>query len=79
MILDYKPCRINKCNADFTPNTDETVCQGHKWGLLALWRYMSLELGVNTADIWEAIKNVVVKTIIRCVIGIILLLVMRVS
>ena len=56
---------INKHNADFTPNTDETVCQGHKWGLLALWRYMTLELGLNTECIWESIKDVVVQTIIR--------------
>ena len=56
---------INKHNSDFTPNTDESVCQGHKWGLLALWQYMSMELGVNTEAIWESIKDVVVKTIIR--------------
>ena len=59
---------INKRNADFMPNTDETVCQGHKWGLLALWRYMSSELCINTEAIWEAIKDVVIKTIIRYII-----------
>ena len=55
---------INKKNVDFTPNTDETVCQGHKWGLLALWKYMSMKLGINTETVWETIKDVVIKTII---------------
>lgn len=65
--LFYSILSVNKRNADFTPNTDETVCQGHKWGLLAFWRYMSSELGINTEAIWEAIKDVVIKTIIRYV------------
>ena len=26
---------VNKKNKEFTPNTDETVCQGHKWCVLA--------------------------------------------
>ena len=56
---------INKRNSDFTPNTDESVCQGHKWGLLALWQYMGTELGVNTEAVWDSIKDVVIKTIIR--------------
>ncbi len=56
---------INKQNSDFRPNTDETVCQGHKWGLLALWGYMREELGVNTEEVWQSITELVVKTIIR--------------
>ena len=55
---------INKQNSEFTPNTDETVCQGHKWGLLALWRYMRTHLGVNTERVWDSIKDLIIKTII---------------
>ena len=34
-------------------------------GLLALWRYMRTEMGLNTDLIWEDIKDVVIRTIIR--------------
>ena len=34
-------------------------------GLLALWQYMRHELGVNTEEVWEAIKDLIIKTIIR--------------
>ncbi|XP_033639693.1 tubulin polyglutamylase TTLL4-like isoform X1 [Asterias rubens] len=54
---------INKKNADFTPNTDFTACEGHKWGLKALWGYLK-PMGIDTNAIWENIKEVVVKTII---------------
>ena len=30
---------VNKKNKEFTPNTDETVCQGHKWCVLACVLY----------------------------------------
>ncbi|XP_064647782.1 tubulin monoglutamylase TTLL4-like isoform X2 [Lineus longissimus] len=53
---------INKKNNEYQANTDETVCQGHKWGLKALWVYMKKQ-GINTGVIWENIKDVVIKTI----------------
>ena len=64
LILYSFPDSINKQNSEFTPNTDETVCQGHKWGLLALWRYMRTHLGVNTERVWDSIKDLIIKTII---------------
>ena len=39
-----------------------TACRG----LLALWRYMRTEMGINTREIWESIQELIVKTIIRC-------------
>ncbi|XP_022080086.1 tubulin polyglutamylase TTLL4-like isoform X2 [Acanthaster planci] len=54
---------INKKNADFTPNSDYTACEGHKWGLKALWGYLK-PMGIDTVSVWENIKDVVVKTII---------------
>ncbi len=64
LFLSVSPSSINKQNSEFTPNTDETVCQGHKWGLQALWRHMNTELGVDTDGVWQSITELVVKTII---------------
>ncbi|BFZ02261.1 hypothetical protein BsWGS_05300 [Bradybaena similaris] len=54
---------INKKNADYLSNTDNTVCQGHKWSLKALWNYMKRQ-GINTNLIWETIRDLIIKTII---------------
>ncbi|XP_074857722.1 tubulin monoglutamylase TTLL4 isoform X2 [Carettochelys insculpta] len=54
---------VNKKNAEYRPNADETACQGHKWALKALWSYLS-QKGVNSEAIWEKIKDIVIKTII---------------
>ncbi|XP_037066154.1 tubulin polyglutamylase TTLL4 isoform X2 [Peromyscus leucopus] len=54
---------VNKKNAEYQANADETACQGHKWALKALWNYLS-QKGINSDIIWEKIKDVVVKTII---------------
>ncbi|XP_012384914.1 tubulin monoglutamylase TTLL4 isoform X2 [Dasypus novemcinctus] len=59
---------VNKKNADYQANADETACQGHKWALKALWKYLS-QKGVNSDAIWEKIKDVVVKTIISAALG----------
>ena len=37
---------VNKKNKNFQANADETVRQGHKWGLKALWPYLN-ERSVN--------------------------------
>lgn len=54
---------VNKKNSEYQANSDDKACQGHKWALKALWQYLG-ERGVNTALIWEKIKDIVVKTII---------------
>eukprot|EP00117_Sycon_ciliatum_P000086 scpid22923/ scgid4518/ Tubulin polyglutamylase TTLL4; Tubulin--tyrosine ligase-like protein 4 len=54
---------VNKKNTTFTANSDETVCQGHKWGLKALWRYLD-ERGEDSDTVWASIIDVVIKTII---------------
>ncbi|XP_007909551.1 tubulin polyglutamylase TTLL4 isoform X2 [Callorhinchus milii] len=54
---------VNKLNTEYKPNGDETVCQGHKWALKALWAYLG-QKGVNTDALWAQIKDVIVKTII---------------
>ena len=37
----------------------------HCRGLLALWRYMKEELGIDPVPVWDSIKDVVVKTAVR--------------
>ncbi|KAK3102681.1 hypothetical protein FSP39_013107 [Pinctada imbricata] len=54
---------INKKNNEYQSNGDDAVCQGHKWGLKALWNYMKRQ-GINTQAVWDSIKDLVVKTII---------------
>lgn len=54
---------VNKKNAEYQANGDEGICQGHKWGLKALWNYMKRQ-GINTTAIWDSVKDLVVKTII---------------
>ncbi|XP_066029692.1 tubulin monoglutamylase TTLL4-like [Pocillopora verrucosa] len=55
---------INKKNEGaYQANSDETVCQGHKWSLKALWGYMK-RMNINHVHVWETIKDLVVKAII---------------
>ncbi|XP_053327163.1 tubulin monoglutamylase TTLL4 [Spea bombifrons] len=54
---------VNKKNADYKANSDETACQGHKWALKALWSYLD-QKGFSSEKIWEKIKDMVIKTII---------------
>ncbi|TKS67658.1 Tubulin polyglutamylase TTLL4 [Collichthys lucidus] len=54
---------VNKKNSEYQTNSDDKACQGHKWALKALWQYLSAR-GVNTTQIWEKIKDIVIKTVI---------------
>ncbi len=36
-------------------------------GLLALWGYMSDTLSIDPGPVWERIKDVVIKTVIRLI------------
>ncbi|XP_031549397.1 tubulin polyglutamylase TTLL4-like isoform X2 [Actinia tenebrosa] len=55
---------VNKKNEGaYQPNSDDTLCQGHKWSLKSLWGYMK-KLGINHANVWENIKDIIVKAII---------------
>ncbi|OCT61001.1 tubulin polyglutamylase TTLL4 isoform X2 [Xenopus laevis] len=54
---------VNKNNADYQANPDQTACQGHKWALKALWNYLN-QKGFSSERIWEKIKDIVIKTII---------------
>ncbi|KAM4626384.1 tubulin monoglutamylase TTLL4 [Discoglossus pictus] len=54
---------VNKKNADYKSNSDQTACQGHKWALSALWSYLN-QKGFSSDKIWDKIKDMVIKTII---------------
>ncbi|XP_051880741.1 tubulin polyglutamylase TTLL4 isoform X2 [Pristis pectinata] len=54
---------VNKLNAEYKPNSDEKLCQGHKWSLKALWLYLN-QKGVKTEQLREQMKDVIIKTII---------------
>ena len=41
---------INKKSADFVENAEADTCQGHKWGLQALWRHLETDRGVDTVS-----------------------------
>jgi tubulin polyglutamylase TTLL4 len=55
---------VNKKSNEFLPNSDETQCVGHKWGLLALWDYMETHLKIDPRPVWDKIQDLVIKTIL---------------
>ncbi|XP_026818449.1 tubulin polyglutamylase TTLL4-like [Rhopalosiphum maidis] len=55
---------INRLSSQFTENEDANACQGHKWTLRSLWTYMKKERNIDVKDLWESLKDLVVKTII---------------
>ncbi|EGD76014.1 hypothetical protein PTSG_00722 [Salpingoeca rosetta] len=55
---------INKKSSKFVQNDDVGVCQGHKWGLQALWKYMREHDGVDTDQVWDNICDIVIKTLL---------------
>ncbi|XP_043263456.1 tubulin polyglutamylase TTLL4-like [Colletes gigas] len=54
---------INKTNSTYTSNDCVDSCSGHKWTLKTLWAYLERE-HVNVKRLWEAMKDIVVKTMI---------------
>lgn len=55
---------INKKSDEFEQNDDAAECQGHKWGMKALWKYLETERGVDTGQVWTDMCDVVIKTIL---------------
>ena len=54
---------INKFSGTYQANEDSEARQGHKWTLKSLWQYFT-EIGIDSAPIIEAVKDLVIKTII---------------
>ncbi|KAJ8711641.1 hypothetical protein PYW08_008595 [Mythimna loreyi] len=55
---------INRLSKNYTPNEDFAACEGHKWTLQTLLQYLKSEKLVDTEALWEAMKDLVIKTII---------------
>lgn len=54
---------INKRSCLYTPNDDSSACQGHKWTLQSLWKFLRRRK-VNVSEIWEEIIDLIIKTLI---------------
>ncbi|XP_032234544.2 tubulin monoglutamylase TTLL4 isoform X2 [Nematostella vectensis] len=55
---------VNKKNEGaYQSNADDSICQGHKWSLKSLWGYFK-RMGINHAQVWDSVKDVIVKAII---------------
>ncbi|XP_068619528.1 tubulin monoglutamylase TTLL4-like isoform X2 [Battus philenor] len=55
---------INRLSKNYTPNEDFAACEGHKWTLQTLFHYLKTERNVDTDNLWESLKDLVIKTII---------------
>jgi len=55
---------VNKMNKEFVFNEKPGEYEGHKWNLKTLWKYFEEELGVDWRPVWEATKDVCVKTVL---------------
>lgn len=54
---------INKLSSNYSKNEDVNACHGHKWTIKSLWLYLE-NRGVRTDRLWEALRNLVLKTIL---------------
>ena len=55
---------INKNSEKFVTNEQPGEYSGHKWNLKTLWKYLEEELGLDWRPVWEATKDVCVKTVL---------------
>lgn len=54
---------INKLSNNYSANEDADACQGHKWTIKSLWSYFA-EQGIDTARLWGALRNLVLRTVL---------------
>lgn len=54
---------INKLSANYAQNEDANACKGHKWTVKSLWTHLAAQ-GVDTAGLWGAMRNLVLRTIL---------------
>ncbi|XP_025418324.1 tubulin polyglutamylase TTLL4-like [Sipha flava] len=55
---------INRLSSQYTENEDPNACQGHKWTLRSLWKYMEREHKIDVKKLWDSLADLVVKTVI---------------
>ncbi|KRG03701.1 tubulin polyglutamylase TTLL4 isoform X4 [Drosophila mojavensis] len=54
---------INKFSSNYSKNEDVNACHGHKWTIKSLWTYLA-NRGVCTDGLWEALRSLVLRTIL---------------
>ncbi|XP_041451852.1 tubulin polyglutamylase TTLL4 isoform X2 [Drosophila obscura] len=54
---------INKFSSNYSKNEDVNACHGHKWTIKSLWTYLA-NRGVRTDCLWEALRSLVLRTIL---------------
>lgn len=54
---------INKLSQNYSKNEDANACKGHKWTIKSLWTHLAAQ-GVNVTNLWGALRNLVLKTIL---------------
>lgn len=54
---------VNRQNPAYVKSDGVNSFKGHKWSLRSLWSYLDQE-GVDVAELWSKIKDIVVKTFI---------------
>lgn len=54
---------INKFSSNYSKNEDVNACHGHKWTLKSLWSYLA-NRGIRTDLLWDALRNLVLRTIL---------------
>ncbi|KAH8402524.1 hypothetical protein KR222_002396, partial [Zaprionus bogoriensis] len=54
---------INKFSSNYSKNEDVNACHGHKWTIKSLWNYLA-NRGVRTDGLWEALRSLVLRTIL---------------
>ncbi|XP_020807422.1 tubulin polyglutamylase TTLL4 isoform X3 [Drosophila serrata] len=54
---------INKFSSNYSKNEDVNACHGHKWTIKSLWQYLA-NRGVRTDCLWEALRSLVLRTIL---------------
>ncbi|XP_030384536.1 tubulin polyglutamylase TTLL4 isoform X2 [Scaptodrosophila lebanonensis] len=54
---------INKFSSNYSKNEDVNACHGHKWTIKSLWTYLA-NRGVHTDSLWEALRGLVLRTIL---------------
>ncbi|EEC14601.1 polyglutamylase, putative [Ixodes scapularis] len=56
---------INKKSATYASNTSKDDCEGHKWSIKALQKYLE-DFGVDFEHLWQQMVDIIVKTLICC-------------
>ena len=55
---------VNKNSQEYVPSSSTDSQEGHKWTLKTLWKYLASTGTANPEQIWSAVIDLIVKTVI---------------